>query len=163
MPAGWRANRPPRPQVTAQIGGKAPSGLGQDALLDFRMEVTLDGERLTAAEIGELLAKSDGLELVRGRWVEVNREQLSRMMEHFRAVERTAAEKGLGFREAMRRRVVSSGRWPLARRDTERIGNYFDRRNVLRTTNRLVKRLEALGHRVTLQSPLTSWQANPSS
>jgi hypothetical protein len=102
MPAAWRANRPPRPQVTAQIGGKAPSGLGQDALLDFRMEVTLDGERLTAAEIGELLAKSDGLALVRGRWVEVDREQLSRMMEHFRQVERTAAENGLGFREAMR-------------------------------------------------------------
>jgi len=102
MPAAWRANRPPRPQVTAQIGGKAPSGLGQDALLDFRMEVTLDGERLTAAEIGELLAKSDGLALVRGRWVEVDREQLSRMMEHFREVERTAAENGLGFREAMR-------------------------------------------------------------
>jgi non-specific serine/threonine protein kinase len=102
MPAGWRANRPPRPQVTAQIGGKAPSGLGQHALLDFRMEVTLDGERLTNAEIGELLAKSDGLALVRGRWVEVDREQLGRMMEHFRAVERKAAENGLGFREAMR-------------------------------------------------------------
>src|SRR6266849_6110034 len=102
MPAAWRANRPPRPQATAQIGGQAPSGLGQDALLDFRMEVTLDGERLTAAEIGELLAKSDGLALVRGRWVEVDRERLSRMMEHFREVERTAAENGLGFREAMR-------------------------------------------------------------
>ena len=84
------------------VGGKAPAGLGQDALLDFRMEVTLDGERLTAAEIRELLAKSDGLALVRGRWVEVDRERLSRMMEHFREVERTAAENGLGFREAMR-------------------------------------------------------------
>ena len=51
VPATWRASRPPRPQVTATVGGKAPSGLGQDALLDFRMEVTLDGERLTAAEI----------------------------------------------------------------------------------------------------------------
>jgi non-specific serine/threonine protein kinase len=102
MPAAWRANRPPRPQVTAQIGGQAPSGLGQDALLDFRMEVTLDGERLTAAEIGELLARSDGLALVRGRWVEVDRERLSRMMEHFREAELTAAENGLGFREAMR-------------------------------------------------------------
>jgi non-specific serine/threonine protein kinase len=88
--------------VTAQIGGQAPSGLGQDALLDFRMEVTLDGERLTAAEIGELLARSDGLALVRGRWVEVDRERLSRMMEHFREAELTAAENGLGFREAMR-------------------------------------------------------------
>jgi SNF2-related domain/SNF2 Helicase protein/Helicase conserved C-terminal domain len=102
MPAAWRASRPPRAQVTAQIGGQAPSGLGQDALLDFRMEVTLDGERLTAAEIEELLAKSDGLALIRGRWVEVDRERLSRMMEHFREVERTAAKNGLGFREAMR-------------------------------------------------------------
>ena len=102
MPATWRANRPPRPQVSAQIGGKAPAGLGQDALLDFQMEVTLDGERLTAAEIRELLAKSDGLALVRGRWVEVDRERLSRMLEHFREVERTAAENGLGFREAVR-------------------------------------------------------------
>src|SRR5207302_610674 len=44
MPATWRANRPPRPQVTATVGGKAGSGVGQDALLDFHLEVTLDGE-----------------------------------------------------------------------------------------------------------------------
>ena len=102
MPAAWRANRPPRPQVSAKIGGKTPAGLGQDALLDFQMEVTLEGERLTAAEIRELLEKSDGLALVRGRWVEVDRERLGRMLEHFREVERTAAKNGLSFREAVR-------------------------------------------------------------
>src|SRR6266545_2948910 len=31
VPASWRANRPPRPQVTATVGGKAPAGLGKDA------------------------------------------------------------------------------------------------------------------------------------
>jgi superfamily II DNA or RNA helicase len=102
MPATWRANRPPRPQVTATIGGKAPPALGQDALLDFRMEVTLDGERLTADEIKELLAKSSGLALVRGRWVEIDRERLGRTLDHFRQVERAAADNGLGFAEAMR-------------------------------------------------------------
>jgi non-specific serine/threonine protein kinase len=102
MPAAWRANRPPRPQVSAQIGGKPPVGLGQNALLDFQLEVTLDGERLTAAGIRDLLEKSDGLALVRGRWVEVDRERLQRMLEYFREVERTAAENGLGFREAAR-------------------------------------------------------------
>lgn len=34
--------------------------------------------------------------------------------------------------------------------------NYFDQRHILRTTKRLVKRLEALGHRVTLDSPLST-------
>ncbi len=101
-PATWQANRPPRPQVTAKVGGKVLSGVGQNALLDFRMEVTLDGETLTAAEVRELLAKSDGLALVRGRWVEVDRERLSRMMEYFGEAERIAAEKGLSLREAMR-------------------------------------------------------------
>jgi hypothetical protein len=86
--------------VTGTIGRKSPAGLGQDALLDFRMDVTLDGETLTAAEIRQLLAKSEGLALVRGRWVEVDREKLGSMMEHFRAVERMAAETGLDFREA---------------------------------------------------------------
>jgi len=102
MPATWRASRPSHPQVTATVGGRAPSGLGKDALLDFHMEVTLDGEPLTAAEIKELLAKSDGLSLVRGRWVEIDRERLSRMLEHFQTIERAAANSGLSFGEAMR-------------------------------------------------------------
>jgi superfamily II DNA or RNA helicase len=102
MPAAWRANRPARPQVSATVGGQAPSGLGSDALLDFRMEVTLDGETLSRAEIKELLAKSDGLALVRGRWVEIDAERLKRMIEHFGKIEQTAAESGLSFAEAMR-------------------------------------------------------------
>jgi len=102
MPATWQANRPPRPQVTAKVGGKLLSGVGQDALLDFRMDVTLDGETLTPAEVRELLAKSDGLALVRGRWVEVDRERLSRMMEYFGEAERVAAESGLSLRDALR-------------------------------------------------------------
>src|SRR5579872_1035335 len=102
MPAAWRANRPARPRVTAKIGAKVPSSLGQEALLDFDMEVTLDGERLTAAEIAGLLANSEGLAFVRGRWVEVDRERLGRMLDRFREIERTASKNGLGFREAMR-------------------------------------------------------------
>ncbi|MPY89801.1 MAG: ATP-dependent helicase [Luteitalea sp.] len=102
VPATWRANRPPRPQVSATVGGKTPSGLGSDVLLDFRMEVILEGERLTDAEIAKLLAESDGLQLVRGRWVEVDREKLGRMLDQFRAVGRAAADGGLSFAEATR-------------------------------------------------------------
>jgi non-specific serine/threonine protein kinase len=102
VPGTWRANRPPRPQVSAIVGGKPPSALGADALLDFRMEVTLDGDLLTAAEIAELLSASDGLHFVRGRWVEVDRAKLGRMLDEFRAVEKVAREGGIGFAEAMR-------------------------------------------------------------
>jgi non-specific serine/threonine protein kinase len=102
MPAVWRGNRPPRPRVTGIVGTKAPAGLGQDALLDFRMEVTLDGETLTRAEIRDLLAKTNGLAWVRGRWIELNSEHLEGMIERFRAVERTAQDNGLSFAEGSR-------------------------------------------------------------
>lgn len=102
MPATWRANRPPRAQATATVGGRPPSGLGQAALLDFHLEVVLDGERLSKAEVQHLLGTSDGLALVRGRWVEVDAERLRETLEHFGEIERTAAEQGISFREAMR-------------------------------------------------------------
>src|SRR5450756_889173 len=102
MPASWRMNRPARPQVKATVGGNAPSQLGTDALLDFRMEVTLDGEKLSAAEIKRLLAHSDGLALVRGKWVEVDHARLSRTLDQFEAIEHRAAVDGLSFGEAMR-------------------------------------------------------------
>src|SRR5882724_647679 len=102
MPASWRMNRPARPQVKATIGGTQPSQLGLDALLDFKMDVTLDGESLTAAEIKRLLAQSDGLAFIRGKWVEVDHERLSRTLQQFEDVERRAAADGLSFGEAMR-------------------------------------------------------------
>jgi superfamily II DNA or RNA helicase len=102
MPASWHMNRPARPQVKATVGNNAPPRLGMDALLDFRMEVTLDGETLSAAEIKRLLAHTDGLVLIRGKWVEVDHDRLSRTLEQFEEIQQRAATEGLSFGEAMR-------------------------------------------------------------
>jgi SNF2 domain-containing protein/SNF2 helicase protein/helicase-like protein len=102
MPGTWRMNRPARPQVKATVGGRLPGKLGTDALLDFAMEVTLDGDTLSAAEIRQLLAHTDGLALIRGKWVEIDHDRLSRTLDQFRAVETRAAAEGLSFGEAMR-------------------------------------------------------------
>jgi non-specific serine/threonine protein kinase len=101
MPATWRGSRPPRPQVTATVGGKAPSGIGTEALLDFHLQVALDGQPLSRGEIAELLAATDGLALVRGQWVEVDRERLRRTLDELRRAQRAAAN-GLSFAEALR-------------------------------------------------------------
>ena len=101
-PSTWQAGRPARAQVKASIGSQAPSLLGAGALLDFSMEVSVDGERLSAAEIKALLSGADGLQLLRGRWVEVDRKKLGRMLERFQSIEQAAAEGGLPIAEAMR-------------------------------------------------------------
>ena len=102
MPASWRMGRPARPQVKATVGSKSPSLMGLDAMLDFDFAVSLDGEKLTAAEVKRLLAETDGLALVRGKWVEIDRERLARTLEQFQAIELRAGQEGLSFTEAMR-------------------------------------------------------------
>ncbi len=102
MPAGWRGGRPARPQVTATVGAAAPSGLGAKALLDFQLSVTLEGAPLSRAEVEALLAGVDGLALVRGQWVEVDRERLARVLERYRDIEKLAKKGGVTFAEAMR-------------------------------------------------------------
>jgi superfamily II DNA or RNA helicase len=102
MPAAWRANRPPRPQVTGTIGTRAPSAVGLDGILDFRMGVTLDGEPLTEDEIATLLSGTEDLVLLRGQWVEVDRARFERTLDQFRAAEALAARDGMSFAEAMR-------------------------------------------------------------
>ncbi len=101
-PSAWGSGRPPRPKVRASIGGRVPSVLGKDALLDFQVELTLGEERLTAAEIRALLKGSDGLQFLRGRWVEVDRDKLKRLLDRFRKIETAAAGGGLPFADAMR-------------------------------------------------------------
>ena len=101
MPAGWGGRRPARPQATATVGAKAAGGLGRDALLDFSTAVTLAGEPLTDREIAELLAGTDGLRLLRGRWIELDRSELRAMLDRLNKIERAAAG-GISFTEAMR-------------------------------------------------------------
>src|SRR5271163_3984970 len=88
MPASWSKNRPAHPRVKVTVGGKLPPQVGMDALLDFQMAVTLDGETLSEADIKRLLAQSEGLAFIRGKWVEVDHDRLTRTLEQFEAIER---------------------------------------------------------------------------
>jgi len=101
LPDWWKKDAPPRPEVRVTIGGEARAGVGGSALLDFSVELTLDGEPLTAAERRAILAASEGLALVRGRWVEIApaelKEALARLAK--RAEEHA---KGVGIAEALR-------------------------------------------------------------
>ena len=102
MPAAWRASRPARPQVTATVGARTPSTVGLDGLLDFRMEVTLEGEPLNDEEIATLLSGTDSLVLLRGVWVEIDRKRLDRAIRQFKEAEDLAERDGITFAEAMR-------------------------------------------------------------
>jgi superfamily II DNA or RNA helicase len=102
VPDWWKAKHPPRPQVSVKVGDAARTKLGADALLDFSVSVTLDGERLTQQELEAILSASGGLVPLRGKWVEVDKEKLKEALTHWKKVEREASGGGISFFEGMR-------------------------------------------------------------
>jgi non-specific serine/threonine protein kinase len=102
VPDWWSAGRRPRPKVSVSVGGGPPSTLGVDALLDFDVKLTVAGERLSKKEIETLLAATEGLVLIRGKWVEIDRDRLGEVLDHWREVQARADASGVGFGEAMR-------------------------------------------------------------
>jgi non-specific serine/threonine protein kinase len=101
VPEHWARGRPPRATVQVTVGGKPPGDLGAEALLDFDLSVTLDGQVLSTQELRELLAGTEDLVLLRGRWVEVDRARVSQLLERWTEAQRAHAE-GIPFHEALR-------------------------------------------------------------
>ena len=101
VPNWWNARRPPRPEVRVTVGAKAPSVLGTDALLAFSVDVVLDGVKLTAAELREIAKGTNGLRLVKGQWVEIDRDKLDAVLEQWKIAQRDA-RAGMSFLESMR-------------------------------------------------------------
>jgi len=102
VPDWWKARQPPRPQVQVTVGARAPAAIGLEAMLDFQMHLSLDGETLSPAEQRAILESSGGLVLLRGKWVEVDRDRLRAVLEHWRTVQKAAGRDGISFVDGMR-------------------------------------------------------------
>lgn len=104
IPDWWRAQggHPARPKVSVSLGGKQNKGLGLDALLDFSVSLTLDGERLTPSEWQQILEAAAGLVLIRGKWVEVDQEKLADLLASWEKMGKEDFRDGISFARGMR-------------------------------------------------------------
>ncbi len=100
LPNWWR--RRPRPRVSVTIGAGAPSRLDAGAMLDFDVRVALGDATLSRDELDALLDGEDGLVLLKGQWVEVDRDRLRQAVEHWNALQRQAEGGEISFVEGMR-------------------------------------------------------------
>jgi superfamily II DNA or RNA helicase len=100
VPDWW--SRRPRPAVSVAIGSRASGLMGADSVLDFDIGVALEGDRLSAAEIMELVAGEAGLRLLKGRWVEVDPERVAEALAHWKKVKARVGAEGISFAEGMR-------------------------------------------------------------
>jgi non-specific serine/threonine protein kinase len=99
LPDWWKKR--PRPRVSVTIGDRKQKRFDAQGMLDFQVQLALGDQELTAAEWRELMAAEDGLVLLRGQWVEVDRERLREALDHWKQVESHVPD-GLSFVEGMR-------------------------------------------------------------
>lgn len=102
VPDWWKGGRPSRPEVRVTIGDKKAQKLGLDALLDFSVSLTLDGEPITEDEWRSILSSTQGLVLLKGKWVEVDKEKLSEVLEQWKKLEEEDFRGGVSFIQGMR-------------------------------------------------------------
>jgi non-specific serine/threonine protein kinase len=102
IPDWWKAGRPPRPQVRVRIGEAKGNLLGKDGLLDFNVELSLEGDPLTESELKGILQSTSGLTLLKGKWVEVDKDKLTQILEHWKKVQSAAGSDGVPLLEGLR-------------------------------------------------------------
>ena len=119
MPNWWK-RRACSPSVSVSMGRRKPSLLGFDALIDLQPELAIDGVPLTPEEIRQLLSETEGLYLLKGRWVEVDHARLRALLRQIDAMPKAArlidvlrgdvggTENGASEAEDVR---VSNGEW----------------------------------------------------
>ncbi|MCD8308140.1 MAG: DEAD/DEAH box helicase [Clostridia bacterium] len=80
IPNWWR-KKSGVPSVSIKLGEEQPSLLGFKTLISLRPQLVVDGVVLTREDIRYLLEQSEGLALLKGKWVEVNHAKLRALLE----------------------------------------------------------------------------------
>ncbi|NLO38470.1 MAG: DEAD/DEAH box helicase [Ruminiclostridium sp.] len=96
----WWKRRAYSPRVSVQIGQKNPSKLGYEAILDYNVRLSVNGEPLSEEELHALMNEAEGLILIKGKWVEVDHARLSETLKAFEKAQRFGSD--MNFLEAMR-------------------------------------------------------------
>ncbi len=77
----WWKKRAAAVSLSVRLGEKQPSMLGFDTLVSVQPELTVDGVPLRQEELQSLLEQTEGLALLKGKWVEVDHARLRALLE----------------------------------------------------------------------------------
>ncbi len=67
-----------------------------------KWRLSLEGEPLTESELKAILQSTSGLVLLKGKWVEVDRDKLQQVLDHWKKVQAAAGPDGLPLLEGLR-------------------------------------------------------------
>ena len=115
VPNWWR-KRTAAVSLSISLGGEKPSRLGFDTLVSVQPELAVNGVPLTREEVQALLDRTEGLAMLKGRWVEVDHQRLRTLLEQMQGVPDSvtlmdALRMELGKPQADVGVLVTNGKW----------------------------------------------------
>lgn len=100
IPNWWKQR--PRPQVSVTIGSTLKSNLGVSSLLDFNVQLAIGDSSISESELMDILASNQNLVLVRGQWIEVDKEKLHEALAHWKQIQKHHKNGQISFFDGMR-------------------------------------------------------------
>ncbi len=98
----WWKGKPSRVGINISVGDAKPAFVGMDAILAFDMQLVLGDTQISEEEAQRLLQASEGLALIKNKWVAVDPDKLKQTLDAYEKAKSMAAEEGLSLKDAMR-------------------------------------------------------------
>jgi len=89
-------------KLSISVGDKEPSKVGMDAILSYHPQIYLGEDKITKEELEALLSQTNGLALLKGKWVEVDHEKLKATLAAYDHALSLAGNGDLTLADAMR-------------------------------------------------------------
>jgi non-specific serine/threonine protein kinase len=118
----WWKGASKKVTVALSLGGKKPSKVGVDALLDFDIGLHLDGEPISEEIARMILERAQGLVTIKGRWVPVDLESIGQTLQQLEKARRLAETESISFSDAMRLLMGSQLKGPYQELTNVEIG-----------------------------------------
>ena len=97
----WWGAKAAGASLRVNIGTAAPTFVGMDAVLDCAPSLSINGVPISAEEARRLLQESEGLALIKNKWVVVDKAKLQQTLEAYEQVRTLLEDGGLTLREAL--------------------------------------------------------------
>lgn len=114
----WWKKKAAQVSMSVSMGEEKPSMLGFHTLVSMQPKLVVDGVPLTREDIEMLLAQTDGLAFLKGKWIEVDHERLKKLLEEMEEVpedltlmDALRLELGTGKASADVGQLVTNGAW----------------------------------------------------
>lgn len=83
----WWKKKASSVSLAVRMGEERPSVLGFQALVSMQPKLMVDGQELTEEDIRQLLSQTDGLALLKGKWIEVDHARLEQLLKEMDSLE----------------------------------------------------------------------------